>query len=206
MTRKATDRSISDAAASLDARIARLRGALGDPFNEDPRLSSYATALAHADAARKGPPASPPKPAFIARADAVLAAHEIALAEITSDAASDVWSRLTWRAAALFNVESIRRGHVRTVTALKSLETAFFTQWHEGPPTETRGFWRAVARAGLPFVRRDLLAEIFERGRITTREHYEFAVDSLVVAEQAGALDATGVARLARLIGDYEAR
>jgi hypothetical protein len=42
----------SPVSASIAARIGRLTAALGEPFGEDPRLASYATALA---ATRTGP-------------------------------------------------------------------------------------------------------------------------------------------------------
>lgn len=91
---------------------------------------------------------------FLARADAYLAAHEIALAVMAERHAPASWEMFTHRALALFDVELIRRGHVRTVTALKSLEPGLFTAWNEEPPAKTRAFWEAVAKAGLPFARR----------------------------------------------------
>ncbi|HWE21964.1 MAG TPA: hypothetical protein VG758_33115, partial [Hyphomicrobiaceae bacterium] len=98
--------------------------------------------------------------------------------------------------AMLFNVESLRRGHVRTMTGLRSMEAAFFTEWNEGPPAEARGFWQAIEQAGLPYARRDLLAEIFSRKRITSRDHYEFAVDVIGAAQDEGLLDRDQVEQL----------
>lgn len=142
-----------DPAIRLAARLDRLVVALGSPFEEDPRLAHYAMALAETDAARP-PAARPPKEDFVARADAFLAAREVALAVVGSRSVRGDWDDLTHRAAALFDVESIRRGHARTLGQLKQMESAFFTEWSEAPPAETRGFWKAIADAGLPFEKR----------------------------------------------------
>lgn len=190
--------------ASIAVRISRLVAALGDPFHEDERLSSYATALAETDRANACKRRSAPKADFLTRADAFLAAHEIALAIVCKS--RDAWEKTTHRAAALFDVESIRRGHVRTLTGLKHLEQAFFTRWNEEVSRKTLAFWREIARAGLPYERRDLMAEIFARGRIPSREHYEFAVDAIGIAEDESLLDADQVEALSRMIGAYEAR
>ena len=69
-----------------------------------------------------------------------------------------------------------------------------------------REFWKAVRHAALPYVRRDLLAEIFNRGRIPSREHYEFAVDIIGVAQAEGLLHADQVEQLGRWISAYERR
>lgn len=196
----------TDLEASIAARIARLVAALGDPFHEDARLLHGATALEEADRARVRKRSRCPTAAFLARVDAFLAAHEIALAIISKRVPHGDWENMTHRAAALFNVESIRRGHVRTVSQLKFLEQAFFTEWNEGPPRNTIVFWRKIARAGLPYERRDLLAEILERGRITSREHYEFAKDAIGFGEEERGLSATEVDALGRMIEAYEAR
>ena len=92
------------------------------------------------------------------------------------------------------------------MTGLRDLETAFFTSWNEGPPAETRDFWKAVQHAALPYVRRDLLAEIFNRGRIPSREHYEFAVDIIGGAQNEGLLHADQVEQLGRWISAYQRR
>ncbi len=205
MTKRATPVApTSPIAASIAARIARLTAALGEPFGEDPRLASYATALAETPDPRPG--ARPPKDDFLARVDAVLAAHEIALAIVTKRCARGDWENVTHRAAALFDVESIRRGHVRTLAALKYAEEALFTQWNEGPLSETAAFWREVAAAGLPFERRDLLGEIVAKGRITTREHYDYATDAVGLAGEEGGPSEEQATKLKAMIGAYEKR
>lgn len=196
----------TDLEASIAARIAWLVVALGDPFHEDARLLHYATALEEADRANARKPSKRPTAEFLARVDAFLAAHEIALAIVSKRVRHGDWENMTHRALWLFDVESIRRGHVRTVAQLKFLEQAFFTEWNEGSPRNTMVFWRKIARAGLPYERRDLLAEILERGRITSREHYEFAVDAIGIAEDERGLSAAEVDALGRMIDAYEAR
>jgi hypothetical protein len=178
--------------------------ALGEPFGEDPRLASYAMALAGFAPTSSQPRA--PKEDFLARADAFLAAHEIALEVVSGRWARGDWDHVTHRAAALYDVELIRRGHVRSLTGLKDLEAAFFTQWYESPPSETAAFWRAVEAAGLPFARRDLLAEIVAKGRITSRDHYEFATDAVGLAGEDGGPTEAQAAQLKAMIGAYERR
>ena len=192
--------------SSVAERITRLTVALGNPFGEDPRLAPYATALDEADRAQSHSRSLRLKDDFLSRVDAFLAAHEIALSIICKRSPRSDWGNVTSRASWLFNVESIRRGHVRTMSGLSGLETTFFTQWNEGPPAETREFWKAVRHAALPYVRRDLLAEIFNRGRIPSREHYEFAVDTIGVAQDEGLLHADQVEQLGRWISAYERR
>jgi hypothetical protein len=179
---------------------------LGDPFAADPRLTSYATALEAADGALSRLRQRPLKQEFLSCVDAFLTAHEVALSIISQRSSPSEWGNVTSRAAMLFNVESIRRGHVRTMTGLRSMEAAFFTEWNEGPLAETRGFWQAIERAGLPYVRRDLLAEIFSRRRITSRGHYEFAVDVIGAAQDEGLLDPDQVEQLGAWISAYEKR
>jgi hypothetical protein len=140
--------------SSIDGRIARLTAALGDPFHEDSRLAYYATALADADASPPRARTRAPSAEFLSRVDALLAAREIALSVVEGRSARGAWDNVTHRALALFDVESLRRGHVRTLGALKQLETEFFTEWNESPPRETKAFWKAIEQAGLPFARR----------------------------------------------------
>jgi hypothetical protein len=201
-------KTTSDASlqASIAHRIARLTAALGDPFREDARLASYASALEDADRAPSPSRRRAPSGEFLARVDAFLAAHEIALAIISKRSPVSDWGNMTSRAIMLFNVESLRRGHVRTMTGLRFMESAFFTEWNEAPPAETNPFWRAVQHAALPYARRDLLAEIFSRRRIASREHYEFAVDVIGAAQDEGLLDSDQVEQLGRWIAGYEER
>jgi hypothetical protein len=201
-----TTTSVSDLETSIAHRITRLTAALGEPFAADPRLAPYATALEAADGALPRSRQRPLTHDFLSRADAFLTAHEIALPIISQRSSRNEWDNVTARAAMLFSVESIRRGHVRTMTGLRSMETAFFTGWNEGPPAETSRFWQAMEQAGLPYARRDLLAEIFSRKRITSREHYEFAVDVIGAAQDEGLLDPDQVEQLGGWISAYEKR
>jgi hypothetical protein len=203
--RRSSGDSVSKLESSVAQRIARLTAALADPF-EDPRLAPYTTALEETDRARSHARQRRLTDELLSRVDAFLAAHEIALSIISKRSPRSDWGNLTSRAAWLFNVEAIRRGHVRTMRGLRNLETAFFTEWNDGPPAETREFWTAVQHAALPYVRRDLLAEIFDRGRIPSREHYEFAVDMVGVAQDEGLLRADQVEQLGRWISAYERR
>ena len=150
----ATATTPSSVESSIDRRIASLTAALGDPFHEDPRLVHYAMALADADASPPRARTRAPRGVFPSRGAAPPAAHERAVPIGVGRSARGDWESVTHRASALFDVESLRRGHVRTLTALKQLETEFFTEWNESPPRETKAFWKAIEQAGLPFARR----------------------------------------------------
>jgi len=200
-----TGSSSSTAAEGVFAeRIARLIDVLGDPWTGE--LTSYAAALAMRDEARKTRKARAPNAAFLARASALLHAEEIALSIITGSERRTDWEKQAHRALSLFAVESIRRGHVRSVAALKDIEVALLTEWHESSGPETAAFWRRVEAAGLPYVKRDILGEILQRGKITSREHYDFVTDSIVILEQEGTIDAAQATRLAQMLGAYEKR
>jgi hypothetical protein len=174
--------------ASIDQRIESLRSSLSPLLR--PGLMSYVTRESldyHREQLAQAPAHRPPSVKFLARADAFLAAQEIADRTATAQ-----W-RQAWAPIVSHDLELIAIGSVRTMAQLKYLEDAFFTDWNEAPLNETRAFWEEVARADLPYTRRDLLAEIFESGRITSRTHYEHAVDVLVVAVQEGVIsDADG--------------
>lgn len=130
--------------------------------------------------------------------DDFLAAHEIGLTAIKVAKPRVGWDLLTTRAFWLFNVESIHREHVRTTVGLKSLESAFFTEWNESSGPQTDAFWKLISEEGLRYARRDLMAEITEAGRIKTREHYEFAVDLLSTFSDEQA------SKLRRMIAEFE--
>lgn len=87
---------------------------------------------------------------------------------------------------------------------LAGLETEALTYFNEGSGPVVDAFWVRVAALGLPYARRDRLAEILRRGRIKSRVEYELAVDLLVVAQQEGRIDAAQAKSLAQWIGDYE--
>lgn len=181
--------------ASLAARIERVTRALGKP---DPRSVNWQVttlALDQTDTARASRRTTKPTRAFLERADAFVHAHEIALAVRRTDADG--------RAMMYFDVESIRRGHVRGVKGLAYLEEAFFTYWHEAPFAQTRAFWKAVARAKLPFERRDRVGEILERGRIRNRYEYDLVMD-LVGLVGADGPSRTARTQLNRMIAAYE--
>lgn len=94
----------------------------------------------------------------------------------------------------------------QTVAGLRYLETAFLTYWNEAPGSHVDRFWELVSAEGLPFARRDLLADVLARGRIDNAAEHEVVVDSLVGGEQEGTITAEQGARLSYLVGRYESR
>jgi hypothetical protein len=87
-----------------------------------------------------------------------------------------------------------------TLSSLRSLEAAFFTSWNEEVGPEVEAFWAEVTRRKLPFARRDAVAQVLARGRITHREDYETVTDRLGDDR----LSPQQQKRLAHLLGAYE--
>ena len=203
---KTESKSIESLERSVARRIASLNAALGDPWAEDRRLAYYASAIRDTEAARKGRKAPRPTAAFLTRADYFLHANAIALSIVGGDARRGEWDRLTHRASAKFAVESIRLGHVRSVAGLKDLEVALLTEWYESAGRGTDAFWRQIEKARIPYVKRNVIEEIFKLGRIRSREQYDFAVDTIGVLEEDGVIDNSQARDLARMIGEFESR
>lgn len=103
-------------------------------------------------------------------------------------------------------LKELMRHPPQTVAGLRYLESAFLTAWNEGTGPHVDRFRELVAEAGLPFTRRNVLAEVLARGRINNAAEHEVVVDSLVGAEQEGAITPEQVARLSDLVGRYESR
>jgi hypothetical protein len=187
--------------ASIDERVERLRSSLSPLLG--PRLMNdlvHKSLDYHRQQPARAAARRAPSVKFLARADAFLAAHEIA------DRTAETRQREVYAPLANHDVELIAIGAVRTIAQLRYIEDAFFTYWNEAPPNETRAFWEEVGRAGLPYTRRNLLAEILERGRIPSRAHYDRAVDALMSAVQEGLITESDADRLGRMIDAYEKR
>jgi hypothetical protein len=94
----------------------------------------------------------------------------------------------------------------QTVAGLRHLESAFLTYWNEATGRQIDRFWELVAAEGLPFTRRNVLADVLARGRINNAAEHEVVIDSLVGAEQEGRITADQAARLSDMAGRYERR
>jgi hypothetical protein len=103
-------------------------------------------------------------------------------------------------------LKELMRRPPQTVAGLRYLESAFLTPWNESTGPHVDRFWELVAEAGLPFTRRNVLAEVLARGRINNAAEHEVVVDSLVGAEQEGTITPEQAARLRDLVGHYESR
>ena len=143
-------------------------------------------------------PRGAPTAAFLTRSDAFL--QSLLIAERVGYRRESRAERVGWLSNAKFAAESIKIGHVRTVRGLADLETVALTEWWEGTGAIVDRFWREVRRAGLPYERRDIGAEIRDAGRIRTREQYDWAVDMI------GVVDEQQARALSRMIGAYESR
>jgi ketosteroid isomerase-like protein len=130
----------------------------------------------------------------VERAHALAAAVDIAAA-IRGD---DTWTiELSTKQMAL-NPEL----GFESMSSLASLETTFFTYWHEGSGSEVDAFWREVERQGLPFRPRDVAAEVLARGKITNRGDYETITD-LISDERFSEAEK---AKLGALLAAYESK
>jgi hypothetical protein len=191
--------------------VQRLRYALFDVLDVAEAIRGL-TEAGHTASARGVAATAPPVPVegpaprgsakFLARADAFLAAVEIALPQrLMRETGYHLQLSLI---GLVQRVEYIGSGDVHTLAQLRYLEDDFFIYWNEAPDSETRAFWEQVQAQGLPYQRVDHLGKILTRGRIASRTEYEFAVDSVVIAEQDGRLTSAEASRLAELIGAYE--
>lgn len=88
----------------------------------------------------------------------------------------------------------------QSMASLASLETTFFTYWHEGTGKDVDAFWQEIERKGLPYRRRDVVAEVLARGKITSRGDYETVTD-LISDER---LSPAQKAKLGALLAAYE--
>lgn len=215
--RQPAPRALAALLLSVSARVERLWDALTEAGLTEAGLTDAARALTeagHVEAARAvvamgvpvpvGPPAPTGSAKFLARVDSFLAAVEIALRQrVAREAGYHLQLTLIGLGR---DVEHIWSGKVHTLAQLRYLEDAFFTYWNEAPHSKTGAFWEQVQAQGLPYQRVDHLAKILARGRIASRTEYDFAVDSVVVAEQDGRLTHADASRLALLIGAYEQR
>lgn len=139
----------------------------------------------------KGRAFTTPSAAYVARVKALAAAVEIAVA-------------VGPRSIRRFH-EAIRgdvlypRPQYATVASLAQTESEFFVYWNEGSGPHVEKFWREVARQKLPFRRRDVLAEVLAKGRITNRGDYDIVTDLLGDERLTDAQRA----RLDRMLGAY---
>ncbi|APR84189.1 gliding motility protein MglA [Minicystis rosea] len=145
------------------------------------------------DGRAEGCATTAPSPKYVERAEALAAAADIATA-IRGD---DPWAfELATKQMALHPGLGFAK-----LSSLASLESAFFTYWNEASGRAVEAFWSEVARRGLPFQRRDVVAEVLARGRITNREDYDTVTDRLGSDE----LSAEQKTRLSSMLGAYEA-
>jgi hypothetical protein len=86
--------------------------------------------------------------------------------------------------------------------SLAYLESAFFTYWNEASGRHVTMFWQHVAKRGLPYKRRDVVAEILARGTIRNDIEYEQVTDAIGDQRFTGAQ----TKKLDRMLGDFEAR
>jgi hypothetical protein len=186
--------------ASVSARVERLRAGVATAGLTDPTEALTAAGLP----VPVGTPAPAGTAKFLARADSFLAAIEIALPlQVAREKGHHLRQTLNHLVQL---VEFIGSGMAHTLRELGYLEDSFLTYWNEGPDSETHAFWEQVRVQGLPYQRVGHLGKILARGRIASRTEYEFAVDSVVIAEQDGRLTPADATLLAQLIEAYETR
>ena len=92
----------------------------------------------------------------------------------------------------------------KNLRSLRYTEADVFVYFHEGAGAAVEYFWAQAALAELGYVRRDQLQKMLDRGKIKGRIEYDYAVDSLVVAQQQGRITPTEFEELAAMIGQFE--
>ena len=92
----------------------------------------------------------------------------------------------------------------KNLRSLRYTEADVFIYFQEAAGAAVEYFWTQVALAELGYERRDLLRKILDRGKIKGRIEYEYAVDSLVAAQQQGRITPAEFEKLAAMIGQFE--
>jgi hypothetical protein len=92
----------------------------------------------------------------------------------------------------------------RSLASLKYSIQDVFIYFNEMTGPDVEYFWNEVEEQQLGYERNDILAKIFERGKIRGRTEYEFAVDVIVVYRQTGKITQEEASKLGAMIGEYE--
>ena len=147
-------------------------------------------------------PAKAPSAKYIERARAFAEAVDIGteIAKAEPDIAWQDWEAL-FRTPALEPKPAFAK-----LASLAYLEDAFFTYWNEASGAHVERFWFALAERGLPFQRKELVRDVLARGRIRGDIEYQAVVDSLVVLQQLGRIDANEAKQLGEMLAAFEQR
>ena len=92
----------------------------------------------------------------------------------------------------------------KLLASLKYTIQDVFSYFNESSGADVEYFWLKIEQQQLGYERNNILAKIFERGKIRGRIEYEFATDVIVVYEQMGKITADEVLKLGAMIGNYE--
>lgn len=142
----------------------------------------------------KGRPTTTPSKAYTSRATALARAADLAIQHGPRNMRR---FHQSLRAMALHPALGFA-----TTSSLASLEGSLFTYWNEAYGAKVDTFWREVAKLRLPFTRRNVVAEVLARGRISNREDYETVTD-LVSDDR---LTSKQRQRLSAMLDAYESR
>lgn len=94
----------------------------------------------------------------------------------------------------------------RNPAYLRQLADEVLTPWNESSDEDSDAFFRLAAERGIELERKDYLGTVLARGRIANIEEYEVVVDSIVIWQQDGRIDAAQAQRLSEMVGAYEAK
>lgn len=92
----------------------------------------------------------------------------------------------------------------RTIASLNYLEKDVLTYFQEGTGAHIEYFWNKVKECELGYERKDMLAAILKKKRISNTSEYELVVDSIVAAQQEGRITEEQAELLSSYIGVYE--
>lgn len=94
----------------------------------------------------------------------------------------------------------------KRVASIKYLENDFLTYWNEASGPDVERFWSTVGNSGIDFERKDILKAILKKRLIKDIHEYDYVVDSILVAEQLGKINAEQVVELNKFLGEFELR
>ncbi len=92
----------------------------------------------------------------------------------------------------------------RNMASLNSLKNDVLTIFQEDSGEHVEFFWKKVEEYGLGYKRVDMLAKILKRKRISTLPEYDYAIDTIVPAQQEGRISEEEAKRLGKYITQYQ--
>jgi hypothetical protein len=94
----------------------------------------------------------------------------------------------------------------RNLASLRYTEQDFFDTWNEDAGPDVERFWARVGAEGLPFERNDVLVKILARGSVRGGVEFDWLIDNLDDARDAGRVTNDDLRRVQRMMVDFETK